>query len=168
MAETIEAKAVAHADGQPQDDMALVAVQVPAGFVRAGQFDLGGGPGAIARARGAVAEMLTGVVTPTRLYDLKLLASEIVTNAVRHGGARDGEHVDLRIALCRDQVRLEVRDPGPGFKGSPPTLPDTDYGGGYGLYLVDLYSSNWGISEGEGTCVWFELPVEGDELAETG
>jgi anti-sigma regulatory factor (Ser/Thr protein kinase) len=83
-----------------------------------------------------------------------------VTNAVRHGGARQGEEVDLRIALANGHVRLEVRDPGPGFHDIAPALPETDRGGGFGLYLVDLYSSDWGISGTEGTCVWFELPLE--------
>jgi PAS domain S-box-containing protein len=157
--ETIEHTAVAHAEFQPQDDMALVAVQVPSSFVRAAQFDVGGGPEAIGRARSALTEFLEGAVDAQRLYDLQLLVSEVVTNAVRHGGARQGEHVDFRIALMQDQVRLEVRDPGPGFHDITPELPSTDRGGGYGLYLVDLYADAWGVNGSEGTCVWFEVPL---------
>src|SRR3954449_5872575 len=142
MAETIEHTAVAHADFQPQDDMALVVVQVPLEFVRAAQFDLGGGPEAIGRARAAVAEFVGESVGPQRLYDLQLLVSEVVTNAVRHGGARDNEHIDFRVALTSDQVRLEVRDPGPGFHGITPELPDTERGSGYGLFLVDLWADD--------------------------
>jgi anti-sigma regulatory factor (Ser/Thr protein kinase) len=158
IAESIEHTAVAHADYQPQDDMALVALQVPADFGRAAQFDVGGGPDAIRAARAAVASFLSDVVSPDRLYDLQLLVSEVVTNAVRHGGARADEHVDLRIALMADHVRLEVRDPGPGFRDVTPELPATDRGGGYGLYLVDLYASAWGVTGSEGTCVWLEVP----------
>jgi anti-sigma regulatory factor (Ser/Thr protein kinase) len=139
--------------------MALVAVQVPRQFVRAAQFDVGGGPEAIGAARTALAEFLGGAVEPQQLYDLQLLVSEVVTNAVRHGGARQGEHVDFRIALMSDQIRLEVRDPGPGFHDVMPELPDTDRGGGYGLYLVDLFADDWGVSGVEGTCVWFEVPL---------
>jgi anti-sigma regulatory factor (Ser/Thr protein kinase) len=166
MAETIEQAAVAHADFAPQDDMALVALQVPPGFVRAAQFDVGGGPEAIGRARVALTGFLDGDVAPERVYDLQLLVSEIVTNAVRHGGARQGEHIDLRVALAADQVRVEVRDPGPGFHDIAPSLPETDRGGGYGLYLVDLYSTNWGVSGSEGTCVWLELPRAGSGPAQ--
>ena len=162
LTETIEDTAVAHAEYQPQDDMALVAVQVPTEFVRAAQFDLGGGPEAIGLARTAVTEFLHGTVAPQRLYDLQLLVSEVVTNAVRHGGARQGEHVDLRIALTADHVRLEVRDPGPGFHDVTPQLPETDRGGGYGLYLVDLFAKEWGVIGAEGTCVWFEVPLVAD------
>jgi PAS domain S-box-containing protein len=158
MTETVEHTAVAHADFQPQDDMALVAVQVPGEFIRAGQFDVGGGPEAIGSARAALTEFLGDAIGPERLYDLQLLVSEVVTNAVRHGGARQGEHVDLRVALTTDNVRLEVRDPGPGFHDVTPELPDTDRGGGYGLYLVDLFADDWGVSGAEGTCVWFEVP----------
>ena len=158
LAETIEHTAVAHAELHPQDDMALVAVQVPRAFVRAAQFDVGGGPEAIGAARLALTEFLGDAVDEQRMYDLQLLVSEVVTNAVRHGGARQGEHVDFRIALLSDQVRLEVRDPGPGFHDVTPALPDTDRGGGYGLYLVDLFANDWGVSGAEGTCVWFEVP----------
>jgi anti-sigma regulatory factor (Ser/Thr protein kinase) len=168
LAETIEETAVAHADFAPQDDMALVAVQVPPGFVRASQFDIGGGPEAIGRARAALAQFLDGDIGPERLYDVQLLVSEVVTNAVRHGGARAGEHVDLRIALAEDHVRLEVRDPGPGFEEMVPSLPETDRGGGYGLYLVDLYAADWGVTGAEGTCVWFELPRAGSGPAQAG
>jgi serine phosphatase RsbU (regulator of sigma subunit)/anti-sigma regulatory factor (Ser/Thr protein kinase) len=162
MAATIEETAVAYAELQPQDDMALVAVQVPSDFVRAAQFDLGGGPEAIGRARVALTEFLGDSLAPERLYDLQLLASEVVTNAVRHGGARQGEHVDLRVALVADRIRLEVRDPGPGFHDMvpAPALPETDRAGGYGLYLVDLYSTDWGVTGNEGTCVWLEVPLE--------
>jgi anti-sigma regulatory factor (Ser/Thr protein kinase) len=160
--ETIEQTAVAHARHQPQDDMALVGVQVPREFVRAAQYALDGGPEAIGAARAALTEFLADAVGPQRLYDLQLLVSEVVTNAVRHGGARMGEQVDLRIALMADQVRLEVRDPGPGFHDITPALPDTDRGGGYGLYLVDLYAQDWGVSGAEGTCVWFEVPLGAD------
>src|SRR4051812_15010227 len=159
LAETIEHTAVAHADFQPQDDMALVVVQVPLEFVRAAQFDLGGGPEAIGRARAALTEFVGDATGPERLYDLQLMVSEVVTNAVRHGGARQGEHVDFRVALTSDQVRLEVRDPGPGFHDVTPALPATDRGGGYGLYLVDLFADDWGVSGAEGTCVWFEVPL---------
>jgi len=158
--ETIENTAVSHAEFHPQDDMALVALQVPHDFVRASQFNLGGGPEAIGRGRAAVTEFLEGAVGPERLFELQLLVSEVVTNAVRHGGARHGEQVDLRISMTADQVRLEVRDPGPGFHDiAPPELPATDRGGGYGLYLVDLYANSWGVTGTEGTCVWFEVPL---------
>jgi anti-sigma regulatory factor (Ser/Thr protein kinase) len=141
---------------------------VPPAFVRASQFNIGGGPEAIGRARTVLAEFLAGDMDPERLYDLQLLASEVVTNAVRHGGARQGEQIDLRIALTSDQIRLEVRDPGPGFHDmEPPALPESDRAGGYGLYLVDLYSDDWGVTGTEGTCVWFELPRASAGAAET-
>jgi anti-sigma regulatory factor (Ser/Thr protein kinase) len=132
---------------------------VPGDVVRAAQFNLGGGPEAIGGARSALKEFIGDAMDPERLHDLQLLVSEVVTNAVRHGGARQGEHVDFRIALKKDQVRLEVRDPGPGFRDVTPELPAADHGGGYGLYFVDLFSEDWGISGVEGTCVWFEVPL---------
>src|SRR4051794_11003050 len=73
LAETIESTAVAHAEFQPQDDMALVVVQVPGDFVRAGQFDVGGGPEAGGRAPGALPEVLQGGNEDRRASHLQLL-----------------------------------------------------------------------------------------------
>jgi sigma-B regulation protein RsbU (phosphoserine phosphatase) len=65
IAETIEETAVAHAAFQPQDDMALVVVQVPPSFIRARQFNVGGGPEAIGRARSVLAEYLARTSAPS-------------------------------------------------------------------------------------------------------
>ena len=53
-------------------------------------------------------------------------------------------------------MRITVIDAGDGFthKVSPPAKP----GGGYGLYLVDMASRQWGIDRAGGTRVWFDLP----------
>jgi anti-sigma regulatory factor (Ser/Thr protein kinase) len=155
------------AAGQPGDDMALVALRVPRDFVRAAQFDVGGGPQAIARARSELAGMLHDHVDADRLFELQLLVSEVVTNAVRHGGAQHGEHVDLRLSLAGGQVRIEVRDPGPGFVSGPglPPRPEPTRVGGYGLYLVDLYSARWGVSGDEGSCVWLEVPLAAERAS---
>jgi signal transduction histidine kinase len=82
-----------------------------------------------------------------------LLASELVSNAVKHGGA---ESVGLRCAVAADHVRVEVRDNGPGFARRI-VKPDPSGVGGWGLHLVDELSSRWGIVGGEGARVWFEV-----------
>src|SRR5947209_6495450 len=43
--------------------------------------------------------------------DAMLLASELVTNAVRHSGCEPDDHIGLRAELLGTSVRIEVRDP---------------------------------------------------------
>ena len=76
------------------------------------EVELPSHPDSVARARRTLVE-LDGRVAPARLEDLRLLVSEVVTNAIRHGGG-DEAPVRLRILEDGDHVRVEVQDPGAG------------------------------------------------------
>lgn len=86
--------------------------------------------------------------------NLRLLVSEVVTNAVKHVGEDAG---DLEVSVEQDdgRVRVCVTDAGPGFT---PTERDVehDLGSGWGLHLVDALSDRWGV-ERDPSRVWFEL-----------
>lgn len=82
-----------------------------------------------------------------------LLTSELVTNAVRHARFGAAQRIVLAARLTRDFVRVEVRDPGPGF--DPGVRHDA---GGYGLRMLDVLSDRWGADRGDKGCrVWFEV-----------
>jgi anti-sigma regulatory factor (Ser/Thr protein kinase) len=82
-----------------------------------------------------------------------LLASEIVTNSVRHGGLKESDRILLAARLGHDFVRVEVRDPGPGF--DPGVRHDA---AGYGLRMLDMLSSRWAVDRDDSGCrVWFEV-----------
>ena len=105
-------------------------------------------------ARDAVLEHAEGIPPATR-EDLQLLMSEVVTNAIRHGGAQDGRAVVIRIVEEPGEIRVEVSDNGPGFERHAPT-PRTD--GGWGLFFVDKLASRWDVDRsGAQTTVWFEM-----------
>jgi anti-sigma regulatory factor (Ser/Thr protein kinase) len=100
---------------------------------------------------------LYGAVAPVVADQARLLLSEVVTNAVRHG---DGEVV--RVLLDADPggaLRCEVTDEGHGFVPVARAGPATE-AGGWGLHLVETVSRNWGVREGS-THVWFELGGDG-------
>ncbi len=85
-----------------------------------------------------------------RYDDLALVISELVSNSVRHSGQGT---VSVSIKTKPDQVRLEVRDPGPGFD------PDHLAGDGIGLRIVGRIADAWGIKN-EGECmVWVEIAL---------
>jgi anti-sigma regulatory factor (Ser/Thr protein kinase) len=111
------------------------------------------GPSAVAAAREQVCAALAHDLTKDAVETLRLLVSEVVTNAVRHGAA--GEPVEVN-AHWNSEVRVEVCDHGDGFTPHP-RLGPLDEPGGFGLYLVGRLADRWGVETAEGTTVWFVL-----------
>ena len=105
-----------------------------------------------ARARGAL-DQLGDSISAERMRDVRLLVSELVTNAVRHAG---GEAVRLIVALKGSTLRIEVHDPGRGFELKAP--PDDPLrASGWGLVLVEELADRWGVDRNPRTRVWFEM-----------
>ena len=83
------------------------------------------------------------------------MLSELVTNAIRHGGARTtAEDVGVHAALLPGALRIEVTDPGPGFE---PGGHGPRHEGGYGRGLLDRLSTRWCVSGAAPVTVWVEL-----------
>ena len=118
------------------------------------RFD--GGDRAPSLARHAVRERLDGELDEDAAYDIHVVVSELVANAVRHGGAHGPDSVTVSLTLEPDRVRVEVEDPGPGFE--PPARPEPrESGGGRGLVLLERMTSRWGVSREGASRVWFEV-----------
>jgi anti-sigma regulatory factor (Ser/Thr protein kinase) len=150
--------------GEPQEEEVPAGPSQSAGFlvdgtwrgtvVRHDKVDLPGGLRAPQAARRAIEEHFAGAIERDLLASVELLTTELVSNAVRHGGAVEGSTVVLHVATAPDRLRIEVCDPGRGFDPGVPT----PYGeGGYGLFLVSEVSSRWGVSHDDGNCAWFEI-----------
>jgi anti-sigma regulatory factor (Ser/Thr protein kinase) len=119
------------------------------------RVQLAGGPDA-ARAARAIVDALAPSLPSALHDDLKLLVSELVTNAVRHAGATEAGRISLGLSQTDQVLRVEVEDYGPGFEPGPP-VPRPDRTGGYGLVLVDRLSDRWGVEGARPTRVWFEM-----------
>ena len=109
----------------------------------------------VAQARRAVGR-LAGFLPDERLDDLRLLISEVVTNAIRHGGAHPGELVRLHVMAKGGSTRVEVHDRGGGFDWRR-REPRPECSSGRGLFLVAELADAWGVCDCPNTCVWFEL-----------
>ncbi|HYI17608.1 MAG TPA: SpoIIE family protein phosphatase [Solirubrobacteraceae bacterium] len=150
-----------------RDDIALLAIRCPgppALLVRGtldpagealAELTIPGGIAAPGTARRALSDALTGRASEPLLADVLIVVSELVTNAIRHGGAKEpDEEVRLDAAFLDGVLRIEVTDPGPGFEpgGHGPRAD-----GGYGLHLLERLSARWGVAGSSPVTVWVEL-----------
>lgn len=112
---------------------------------------------AAARSRAFVEQAHCRTHAASVLDDARLLISELVSNAVRHGSPPITTEIE-----CRGSAGLHVRvsDAAPGA----PVVRDADDDAvsGRGMRLVDLLSSAWGVEPGQaGKAVWFQLGPAG-------
>lgn len=88
---------------------------------------------------------------------VRLLVSELFTNAVKYGSRRQGSRIRLTVAVTDTHVRGEIADRGRGFAEADTTMPDGDAESGRGLAFLDALADRWGILRNGESCVWFEL-----------
>lgn len=162
-AEHIERTVTDSLKGEPRDDIALLVVEAKGTDVFAPdevdgvlRISLPNGPHAPARARRAI-EALAGPLESEVVEELKLLATELVTNSCRHATAVEGP-IRLELTVDDDMVRVAVTDSGAGFE-PPEGNADPTGENGRGLFIVGALSTRWGIDAAGGTRVWAELDV---------
>jgi anti-sigma regulatory factor (Ser/Thr protein kinase) len=114
---------------------------------------LAGGASAATRARRELTR-LPGDLDRPLVEKLRLLVSELVSNAVRHAAA---DHVSLKVLVARDAVFTEVSNAGTHFDPARTAGPRPDHTG-LGLLMVERLADRWGVTgDGAGTKVWFLL-----------
>ncbi|MET0973182.1 MAG: ATP-binding protein [Thermoleophilaceae bacterium] len=119
------------------------------------RFAIPGGPHAPECARMRLQSHVTWLPEDAH-KQLLLLTSELVTNAVRHGGSQESDRIGMAVWATDDGVGVEVTDAGPGFTPGH-REGDVEDPGGWGLVLVESMSDRWGVVRDQRTHVWFEL-----------
>ncbi|MEU8482264.1 ATP-binding protein [Streptomyces sp. NPDC048641] len=110
----------------------------------------------VAEARGTTAVLLRLWALPNSVTeDARLVVSELVTNAIRHGSGA----VKLRVRYSNRQLRVEVTD------GSD-TAPERRRAGandvsGRGLFLVSALAQRWGVIDG-GRTTYAVIPAQAE------
>ncbi|MCA1840603.1 MAG: ATP-binding protein [Actinobacteria bacterium] len=94
------------------------------------------------------------------LNDVKLLISELVTNSFKYSAPPADAHITVHLNIEPTVIRCEVIDPGPGFSPAARDIALAEPGG-WGLSLLDRLSARWGLVQGRGMKVWFELDTIG-------
>ena len=126
---------------------------------RAVRLEIDPTPEAPRTARFAVQELVAEHPTAaTQLDAVRLLVSEIVTNAVIHPGAASPPGIEFSAEVTPELTRVVVSDGGAGFQWSADQFPRSHVGGGYGIFLLDSQASRWGTLKAPGRfSVWFEI-----------
>lgn len=115
-------------------------------------LDLERDPVSVGRARQFTQDRLAGWGADDVAENAVLVVSELVTNAITHGGST------CRVVLRwgDGSLRIEVFDFGTGTP--EPQAPSTVRPGGRGLMIVSSLATAWGIDPSdEGKVVWAEL-----------
>jgi anti-sigma regulatory factor (Ser/Thr protein kinase) len=121
------------------------------------EIALPAGSSAPGAARMITAHCLTGLVAPRVLEDAELLVTELVTNCLDHGQLDEHDVVLVRIYLAAKTLRVEIENAGTAGAVAAKHADRTDGRGGFGLELVDLIATRWGVKRSHGTIVWFEM-----------
>ena len=110
------------------------------------------------RARQWIESVVADAAWDGPLDQLKLLVSELVSNAIRYSG----DDVGLTVYIHQCGIWVSVADDGAGRVKLRHAGPHEVTG--RGLEIVDAVSGTWGvITERAGKSVWFEL---GDHASE--
>ena len=138
------------------------------GPVRSARVELEPDVHAPGRARRCVDELLDGIDDRRLAFFLRLVTSELVSNAVVHVGGREPIDVEVELFTRRARVRVASR----GARFSLKTLRRKRAEAARGLEIVDAVAEAWTIETGPlGTTVTVLLPSDRPvrfESAETG
>jgi anti-sigma regulatory factor (Ser/Thr protein kinase) len=112
-------------------------------------------PDAGAIARRAIS---TWLGSHPRLDDALLAVTELVNNAVVHGGLADGEDLTITMQPEGNGIRLTVRHAGVPFEVTELPPQSLDPNASRGLAIVAQIADRWGVdSDGTAVTAWFEV-----------
>src|SRR3979409_1843031 len=93
-----------------------------------------------ARVRGALSR-LEG--RGWRLGDAMLVATELVTNALRHSNCHEDESIQGQLEQAPECLLISVQDPGTSGKVARARHPHDIGEGGVGLWVVEQLARRW-------------------------
>jgi serine/threonine-protein kinase RsbW len=93
------------------------------------------------------------------LDDSRLIASELVGNAVRHSGCQVEHRLRVEVSRRAGRLVISVHDPGLSGEAARPDGDDRAEPGGWGLRIIEALSAAWGTERPDGYRVWAELPA---------
>jgi anti-sigma regulatory factor (Ser/Thr protein kinase) len=120
--------------------------------------ELPASPSASAMARQALDGWLTDLVGDDTANAARLVASELVENAVRHASLQPEDTISLVGLATEEIVRVEVEQPTAATDAHVVAPGEREpLEGGLGLRIVEELASAWGVRAGTPGAVWFEV-----------
>jgi anti-sigma regulatory factor (Ser/Thr protein kinase) len=126
-------------------------------------YEMAAVPASIGEARAIVGDVAAHLPLALR-DDAALLVSELMSNAVRHGGAT----ATLTVWVQDGYLTVEVHDDGAGRPAMRSGVLDPAVASGRGLRILDRVAAQWGVEDdhgGMGKTVWFRLAVEQESMS---
>jgi anti-sigma regulatory factor (Ser/Thr protein kinase) len=114
--------------------------------------------GSLFRLRAAVAAHAAALGAGESVYDIVLIAHELSSNAVRHGGGNGRLH----LWSDADRIMCRVTDSGPGLAGAAGggrDLPSPRVPGGRGLWIVRRLAAVRIVTGSSGTTITAAIPI---------
>ncbi|CAM5314433.1 PAS domain S-box protein [Streptomyces pilosus] len=134
------------------DDVTLLLAQLPAAPLASATTTLPARAASVPEGRAFLSKALAAWDCRDKAHDARLLVSELLTNAVRHGQGP----VTLHACRTADELTVEVGDGSPHLP--EPRRADEDEESGRGLNLVRMIADSWGVRPtDEGKTTWFTL-----------
>ena len=89
------------------------------------------------------------------LDDVKVMASEVVTNSVVHSGRPESDPITVTSNVIDGVLHVEIGDPGQGEANlsARSLIPPS------GLGYLDILSDRWSSNQNASFHVWFEIDV---------
>ena len=118
-----------------------------------GEIGLAGDPTSAREARAFIRMALSERVSPAILQDALLLASEMVSNVIRHAGTP----LTLSVEIHRGYLRMTVTDGALPFEAKPGG-PSEEGESGRGIAIIESLSRRWGLGATPiGKSIWAEI-----------
>jgi anti-sigma regulatory factor (Ser/Thr protein kinase) len=111
-------------------------------------------PNAPMLARQQLGRVLKPVLHASRLQDVHLAVSELVTNAVLNGRANGADTIGITIKVDETFVRVAVQQPAPLPHPSRERKPS---GTSLSEVILDHVTDRWGTDPGPPPHAWFEV-----------
>ncbi|MGI5239785.1 ATP-binding protein [Dactylosporangium sp. CA-139066] len=121
--------------------------------------DRGRDPSAVSAARAWCHDALRAVLSrpPGEQLEgeVELAVTELVANAVRHGGGVE----ELALSTDGETLQIAVRDHDPAEPVVPAAESDDEHG--WGLLIVSRLATAWGVRQhpGDGKSVWLDFAL---------
>lgn len=102
-------------------------------------------------------EKLRPQLSPSNLFDLRLILSELMINGCEHGNANDRRKaVYLDLEVLDDRIEVKVCDEGRGFRYDSDAFDPTKLScSGRGLKIVHGLCDEMKVRDSEVTCVLY-------------